>query len=60
VVAIVVSAALVVAGLYLAAGQPDTGIATIGSMLMVLGAIFLSVNLYLRVKGYRMPRRRRR
>jgi type IV secretory pathway VirB2 component (pilin) len=58
VAAIVVSLAIVAAGLWLTFGQNASGLGWFGAMLLVLGTVFLAVNLYLRHKGFRTPRRR--
>ena len=52
------SLALTSAGLWLAVGQSGTEMASFGWLLAVLGLAFLAVNLYLRRRGFRTPRRR--
>jgi hypothetical protein len=59
VVAIVVSAGIVLAGLWLALGQGGPEIAVFGWLLVVVGLVALAVNLALRARGHRMPGRRR-
>jgi hypothetical protein len=59
VVAIIVSLAVVAAGLWLTLGQNATEMGAFGAMLLVLGLTFLSFNLYLRSRGVRTGRRRR-
>ena len=56
--AIVVSLAIIAAGLWLTFSQNASGLGWFGAMLLVLGTVFLAVNLYLRHKGFRTPRRR--
>jgi hypothetical protein len=58
VAAIVVSLAIIAAGLWLTFIQNASGLGWFGAMLLVLGTVFLAVNLYLRHKGFRTPRRR--
>ena len=58
-VQIVVGIGIVVAGLWLALGQGGPQIATFGWLLVVVGAVALAANLWLRARGYRMPGRRR-
>ena len=57
-VAIIVSLVVVGAGLWLSVGQAGTEMASFGWLLVVLGLVFLAVNLYLRRRGFGMPRRR--
>jgi phage-related protein len=57
-VAIIVSLVVVGAGLWLGVGQAGTEMASFGWLLAVLGLVFLAVNLYLRRRGFRTPRRR--
>ena len=45
-------------GLWLGVGQAGTEMASFGWLLVVLGLVFLAVNLYLRRRGFGMPRRR--
>jgi hypothetical protein len=59
VVGIIVSLAVVAAGAWLVLGQNASEMGAFGAMLLVLGAIFLTVNLALRRHGFRMRRRRR-
>ena len=56
-VSIVVGLGVVVAGLWLALGQAGE-IAMFGWLLVVVGALALAGNLYLRARGFQMPRRR--
>ena len=56
-VAIIVGFGVVVAGLWLALGQGGE-VAVFGWLLAVVGALALAGNLYLRARGYQMPRRR--
>jgi len=58
VVAIVVSALVALAGLYLVLGGTAEGMTVIGWMLLVVGAAGVVGNLYLRSRGIRPPRRR--
>jgi hypothetical protein len=58
VVAIVVSALVALAGLYLVLGGTAEGMTLIGWMLLVVGAAGVVGNLYLRSRGIRPPRRR--
>jgi hypothetical protein len=58
VVAIIVSLAILGAGLWLTVGENASQMGAFGAMLLVLGATFLSVNLYLRSKGVGVRRRR--
>jgi hypothetical protein len=58
VVGIIVSLALVAAGLWLTIGQNASEMGGFGAMLLVLGAMFLIVNLALRMRGFRVRRRR--
>jgi len=58
VVAIVVSALVALAGLYLVLGGTAEGMTVIGWMLLVVGAAGVVGNLYLRSRGVRPPRRR--
>ena len=55
---IVVSLGIIAAGLWLTFIQNASGLGWFGAMLLVLGTVFLAVNLYLRHKGFRTPRRR--
>jgi hypothetical protein len=57
--AIVVSLGIIASGLWLTFIQNASGLGWFGAMLLVLGTVFLAVNLYLRHKGFRTPRRRR-
>ena len=57
-VAIVVSALVALAGLYLVLGGTAEGMTVIGWMLLVVGAAGVVGNLYLRSRGIRPPRRR--
>jgi Na+/phosphate symporter len=57
-VAIVVSLAIVAAGLWLTFAENASDMGVFGAMLLVLGMTFLSVNLYMRARGFRMRRRR--
>ena len=57
-VAIVVSALVALAGLYLVLGGTAEGMTVIGWMLLVVGAAGVVGNLYLRSRGVRPPRRR--
>jgi Na+/phosphate symporter len=57
-VVIVVSLAIIAAGIWLTFGQNASDLGSFGVMLLVLGMVFLAVNLYLRHKGFRAPRRR--
>ena len=57
-VAIVVSALVALAGLYLVLGGTAEGMTLIGWMLLVVGAAGVVGNLYLRSRGVRPPRRR--
>ena len=57
-VAIVVSALVTLAGLYLVLGGSAEGMTVIGWMLLVVGAAGVVGNLYLRSRGIRPPRRR--
>ena len=57
-VAIVVSALVALAGLYLVLGGTAEGMTLIGWMLLVVGAAGVVGNLYLRSRGIRPPRRR--
>ena len=57
-VGIIVSLALVAVGLWLTIGQNASDMGGFGAMLLVLGATFLLVNLALRMRGFRMKRRR--
>jgi hypothetical protein len=59
VVGIIISLALVGAGSWLVLTQNASEMGAFGAMLLVLGAIFLTVNLYLRRHGFRMRGRRR-
>jgi hypothetical protein len=58
VVGIIMSLALAAAGLWLALGRSGSEMASFGWLLVVLGLAFLAVNLYLRRRGFRTPRRR--
>jgi uncharacterized membrane protein len=55
---VVVSGVIAVVGLYLVVAQTAV-LATTGWLLLVLGLVFAAVNLYLRSRGFQMPRRRR-
>ena len=57
-VAIVVSALVALAGLYLVLGGTAEGMTVIGWMLLVVGAAGVVGNLYLRSRGIGLPRRR--
>ncbi len=57
-VAILVSALVALAGLYLVLGGSAGGMTVIGWMLLVVGAAGVAGNLYLRSRGVRPPRRR--
>ena len=57
-VGIIISLVLAVAGLWLAVGQGGTEMASFGWLLVVLGLAFLAVNVHLRRRGFRSPRRR--
>ena len=57
-VAIVVSALVTLAGLYLVLDGSAGGMTVIGWMLLVVGAAGVVGNLYLRSRGIRPPRRR--
>jgi drug/metabolite transporter (DMT)-like permease len=59
VVGIIVSLAIVAGGLYLVMTENNTDMGLLGAMLLVLGATFLAVNLYMHRQGFRMRRRRR-
>jgi hypothetical protein len=59
VVGIVFAAAMVAAGIYLTLAENSSDLGLIGAMLLVLGATFLAVNIYMHRQGFRMPRRRR-
>jgi len=52
------SLGLAAAGLWLALGRGGSEMASFGWLLAVLGLAFLAVNLYLRRRGFRTPRRR--
>jgi type IV secretory pathway VirB2 component (pilin) len=56
--AIVVSVAIIAAGLWLTFSQNTADLGWFGAMLLVVGTVFLAVNLYLRHRGFRTPRRR--
>ena len=56
---IIVSLVIAVAGLWLAVAQAGTEMAGFGWLLLALGLGLAAVNLYLRGRGFRMPRRRR-
>jgi hypothetical protein len=58
VVGILVSLGIVAAGGYLVTGAAGPEMELLGAMLLVLGATFLFVNVYLHRKGFRMRRRR--
>jgi hypothetical protein len=58
-VGIVFSAAMLAVGLYLTMSQNYSDMGLFGAMLLVLGATFLAVNIYMHRHGFRMPRRRR-
>jgi hypothetical protein len=57
VLAVVVSSAVLAAGLWLTFGSDSAGMGSFGVLLLVLGAVFLAVNLFLRSRGF-PPRRR--
>jgi drug/metabolite transporter (DMT)-like permease len=59
VVGIIVSLAIVAGGLYLVMTENNSDMGLLGAMLLVLGATFLAVNLYMHRQGFRMRRRRR-
>ena len=59
-VAVVVSAGIVLAGLWLALGRGGPEIAVFGWLLVVVGLVALAVNLALRARGHRLPGRRPR
>ncbi len=52
-VAIIVSLAIVAAGLWLTFAENASDMGVFGAMLLVLGMTFLSVNLYMRARGFR-------
>ena len=52
------SLVIAVAGLWLALSQAGTAMAAFGWLLLALGLGLAAVNLSLRGRGYRMPRRR--
>ena len=54
---VVVSFLIALVGLYLGVTQTDA-LATTGWLLLALGMVFVVVNLYLRRRGFQMPRRR--
>jgi hypothetical protein len=56
-VPVVVSFLIALVGLYLGVTQTDV-LATTGWLLLALGMVFVVVNLYLRRRGFQMPRRR--
>jgi hypothetical protein len=56
---IIVSLGIVAAGLYLTMSENNSDMGLLGAMLLVLGATFLAVNLYMHRQGFRMRRRRR-
>jgi hypothetical protein len=56
---IIVSLAIVAVGLYLVMTENNSDMGLLGAMLLVLGATFLVVNLYMHRQGFRMRRRRR-
>ncbi len=57
---IIVSCAVVVAGLWLILGEQEHAVAaTFGWLLLVVGLVLLPVNLLLRRYGYSPPHRRR-
>ena len=56
--AIIVSVAIIAAGLWLTFSQNASGLGWFGAMILVVGTVFLVVNLYLRHRGFRTPRRR--
>ena len=58
-VGIVISLVLAGIGLWIGTDQSGTEMAGFGWFLLALGLAFLAVNLYLRSRGYRTPRRRR-
>jgi len=57
-VGIVVSLFVVAAGAWLVVGQNATEMGQLGAMLLVLGTLFLMLNVYLHRKGFRIRRRR--
>jgi hypothetical protein len=57
-VAIIVSAVVAVAGLWLVVGQAGTDMAAFGWLLLVVGVVSLAVNLFLRHR-FGTPGRRR-
>jgi hypothetical protein len=57
-VAIVVSLAIIAAGLWMTFSQNASDMGSFGAMLLVLGVVFLAANLYLRHRSFRTPRRR--
>jgi hypothetical protein len=59
VVGIVISLVLAGIGLWIGTDQSGTEMAGFGWLLLAVGLAFLVVNLYLRSRGFRTPRRRR-
>jgi hypothetical protein len=55
---IIVSLAIVATSVYLVLGYAGPEMELLGAMLLVLGATFLFVNVYLHRKGFRVRRRR--
>ena len=58
-VGIIVSLGIVAGGLYLVMSENSSDMGLLGAMLLMLGATFLAVNLYMHRQGFRMRRRRR-
>ena len=58
-VGIIVSLGIVAGGLYLTMSENNSDMGLLGAMVLVLGATFLVVNLYMHRQGFRMRRRRR-
>ena len=56
---IIVSLGIVAGGLYLVMSENSSDMGLLGAMLLMLGATFLAVNLYMHRQGFRMRRRRR-
>jgi hypothetical protein len=56
-VTVVVSFVIALVGLYLVMTQ-TAPLLTMGWLLLILGLFFVAVNLYLRSRGFQMPRRR--
>ena len=54
---VVVSFVIALVGLYLVMTQ-TAPLLTMGWLLLILGLFFVAVNLYLRSRGFQMPRRR--